>query len=68
MDDLHDGIVTHEARGRRVLVGQAGGGRGGESLGKPMNVARGSVGADSCFVCQKVLNRLGQMEILGSVV
>lgn len=27
MDDPHDGIATHEARGRRVLVGRAGGGR-----------------------------------------
>jgi hypothetical protein len=28
MDDPHDGIVTHEGRERRVLVGRTGDGRG----------------------------------------
>lgn len=69
MDDPHDGwhCESHEARGRRVLVGRAGGGRRRKSW-KPMSVARGSEGGDRCFVCQKVLNRSGQMQMLGSVV
>ena len=65
---MMDGIVSPTRPAEEgMLVGRAGGGRGRKTL-KPMSVARGSVGGDRCFVCQKVLNRSGQMQILGIVV